>query len=112
MTSFRRMRRRYTIQGASRSGELCRRQRDGHLAAARLVRDDELAVVACPKLLVGVEELDAGDRAVRREIDVDLIADPDGLHLRRVRAKADVGHIATRIIGQAHGYLKSTLRSR
>src|ERR1044071_4426288 len=46
-------------QGQSRSGSLCRRQRDGHLAAAGFIRDDELPAVTRPELLVGVEELDA-----------------------------------------------------
>ena len=70
---------------------------------------DEMAAVAGAQLLVGVEKLDAGDRAVGREIDVDLVADAHGLNLGRALAEADVGHVAAGIVGGASGVLLENL---
>jgi len=71
-------------------------------AAVGFVGDDEVAAVAGAELLVGVQELDAGDRAVGGEVDVDLVADADGLDIGGGRAKANLGDVPAGIIGQVH----------
>ncbi len=73
-----------TAPRVSRRGAGSLRKRDLAALAERFVDGDEGAVIAGPLLLVGVQQLDAVNRAVGRNVYVELVTDVDGLVPRRL----------------------------
>ena len=74
-----------------------------------LVHDDQISVVFAEKLLVGVEQFDAIDGAVRRDVYVYFVAEMKGFNLRSFLVQAQIGDVVARIIGELHTAL--SLRS-
>lgn len=70
------------------------------LLAADRIDEYEPAVVSGAELLVGVQKLDAEQRSVRRDIDKQVIGDPQRFDLLRRLAEADIGDVVGGIVGE------------
>ena len=68
-----------------------------------LIEDDHATPVALPQLNIGVQQLDATDRAIGSQVHIDRVAHPNGLHLGGLGMETDVGNVVSRIVGQFHG---------
>src|SRR5262249_26372407 len=77
-----------------------RRQRHCDFASVRL--EDKLSPVGSAKLLVGVKEFNTVDRPIRRDIDIELVANANGFNFSALRPQAQIGDVAVPIIGQFH----------
>src|SRR5438445_5522661 len=73
------------------------------LRGGRLIEDDRATPVALPQLNIGVQQLDATDRAIGSQVHIDRVAHPNGLHLGGLGMETDVGNVVSRIVGQFHG---------
>jgi hypothetical protein len=71
---------RFLTDARHRCGDI---ERQFGVFVARFVHDDELALVLTLQLLVGVEQLDAVNRAIGSEIDIEFVTDVDGFHRTR-----------------------------
>lgn len=78
--------------------------RDLQLASLpiRRVDEDQLAVVAHGQLLVGVQKLDAADRAGLVDIHVEILGQTQGLDRAGGVAEPDIGDFGLRVVGQVH----------
>ena len=72
------------------------------LPAAQRVHEDQLAVVAAGKLVAGVEQFDASDRAGRVDVHEEIGGQLDRFHVPLALAQADVGDVGVVIVGQFH----------
>ncbi len=92
-----------------------RRQRTGAVAGAGLLRernflpmaqrfvdDHQRACITATQLFVGIEQLDTVDGAVGGDVDVQLVAHANRLHLRRLLVKTQVRDVVPRVVGQLH----------
>jgi hypothetical protein len=68
----------------------------------QLFHDNELAAVIATESLVGVQKLDAMDRTIRRDVEVQRIVHLDRLDLCRFLVKTEVRDIVTRIVSQLY----------
>lgn len=63
--------------------------------------DDQVSVVI-RELLVGVQEFDPVNRAVRRDIDIDFIADFQSGDWSAFLVKLHIGNVGLRVVAQFH----------
>src|SRR5512143_4101108 len=76
---------------------------DGALLARSFVGDDELAAVGRAKLLVRVQELDAVECTIRRDVDIDFIRQAERLDFLSLLTDTNVRDVVAGIVGQTHG---------
>lgn len=77
-------------------------QRQLHLTPIGSIDQDKFSIVSGAQLIVGVQQFDAIDLTIRRQIDVQLVTDANGLDLRATGAQAQIRHVMRAIERQFH----------
>src|SRR5262249_45101890 len=66
------------------------------------INEHEFAVICCTQLLIRIQKLDAVHRAVRCDINIELVAYANRFHLAALRSQAKVSDVVVPVVGQFH----------